>query len=421
MVDVIIICALFDEYQALLNTNTGENSWKKEFIDGWSVATTILNTSSGPLSIMATWQNFMGREQAISATTLLLQKYNTIRCICMTGICAGRKGKVHLGDVIFADRLWSYDNGKSVVIDGIESFQGDHLQFKPNNKILQRMQSFQPIINPWISQRPKYSLDYQEKWLMLKLLDGEKPENNDNYKTFCPSINEVLSRLRVKEWINHSNIDLTESGKLQALKFKEQSIFGLQDDPDFKVHVAPIATGGSVKEDKNIFDDLSDRDMRKVLGIDMEASALGALGEILNIPVIIAKAVSDYGDNFKDDTYRHFSSRAAAECMIQLIMNCADIILDNEQKSFEKVKTPVNNNELIDQLSSLYYDINSIRALWVRSGGKPSDISNINNISDLWFDLIFKASNGSIVTIKKLVDKAVLDFPQNDYLKKYID
>jgi nucleoside phosphorylase len=98
----------------------------------------------------------------------------------------------------------------------------------------------------------------------------------------------------------------------------------------FSLHIAPMATGSTVKEDEKIFNYLADRDMRKVLGIDMEASGLAALGEILDIPIIISKAVSDYGDTFKDDTYRHFASRAA-ECLIKLLINCSDLILDNQE------------------------------------------------------------------------------------------
>ena len=74
MTDVLIICALRDEYKALLQTLDGETSWKEEFVDGWTVAKANIESPSGSLSLMATWQNFMGREQAIAATASLLQQ-----------------------------------------------------------------------------------------------------------------------------------------------------------------------------------------------------------------------------------------------------------------------------------------------------------------------------------------------------------
>lgn len=422
MSDVLIICALRDEYNALLKTIDGETSWKEEIVDGWTVAKATVATPSGALSLIATWQNFMGREQAIAATTSLLQQEkNRIKCICMTGICAGRRGKVHLGDVIFADRLWSYDSGKSVVINGIESFQGDQLQFRPNPKILQRMQSFSFDETNWLHFRPIYSLDYQEKWLMLQFLDGNQPANNEIFKTYCSNFTDVIKRLRNRNWITAKGFDLTEAGFNVASRLKEEYLFGLPNDPDFSVHVAPIATGNTVKEDENIFNYLADRDMRKVLGIDMEASGLAALGEILDIPIIISKAVSDYGDTFKDDTYRHFASRAAAECLIKLLINCSDLILDNQEiNELIPEVSALSNKGLINELSTLYYDVNSIRSIWVKSGGKPSDISNISNISDLWFELIHKATNGANVTVNDLIKNILTDFPKNQPLQKYV-
>jgi hypothetical protein len=127
----------------------------------------------------------------------------------MTGICAGRRGKVHLGDVIFADRLWSYDAGKSVVIDGVESFQGDQLQFRPNPKILQRMQSFKLEEAKWLNLRPLYSLDYQEKWLLLQLFEGTYLQIM-KYLDVLSKFPEVIKRLKNVTGLWLKDLNLTE-------------------------------------------------------------------------------------------------------------------------------------------------------------------------------------------------------------------
>ena len=107
--------------------------------------------------------------------------------------------------------------------------------------------------------------------------------------------------------------------------------------------------------------------------------------------------------------------------MIKLLINCADLILDRKESNELIIEDSIApHTTLINELSNLYYDVNSIRSIWVKSGGKPSDISNMSNISDLWFDLIHKANNGSNVTINDLVKNMMMEFPKNQSLQQYL-
>ena len=47
--------------------------------------------------------------------------------------------------------------------------------------------------------------------------------------------------------------------------------------PAWSVHVAPIATGNNVMRDSQLFGKLADS-MRTVLGVEMEAAAIAAIG-----------------------------------------------------------------------------------------------------------------------------------------------
>lgn len=263
---VLLICALKDEYDQVLQVTDGlmEPGWNEHpGPDGWIVADGRFTTAFGiSLNIRATHASHMGREQA-QATAAKLMQAQPVQCLAMCGICAGRRGKVALGDVIFADRLWSYDAGKLTVENGERRFQGDMLQYRPSPLWVQRMQHLTiPANAPWLS---------------------------------------------------------TASG--------------------FKHHVGPIATGAAVCEDADIFARLA-ASMRKVLGIEMEASALGALGEIHEIPVLIAKGVSDYGDANKDDRYQTFAARAAAECLIKLLRESAELLFKPSVASAAEDDTP---------------------------------------------------------------------------------
>jgi hypothetical protein len=40
----------------------------------------------------------------------------------MCGICAGVKGKVNIGDIVFADPVWDYQSGKFIKEDGVAKF-----------------------------------------------------------------------------------------------------------------------------------------------------------------------------------------------------------------------------------------------------------------------------------------------------------
>ena len=105
----------------------------------------------------------------------------------MSGICAGRRGKVELGDVIFAERLWSYDAGKSVLEDGREVFQGDMLQYRPPEKWVQHMQNIEiPASAQWLKERPLLPFEHQENWVLQRLVAGENPTEQHDFENACP-------------------------------------------------------------------------------------------------------------------------------------------------------------------------------------------------------------------------------------------
>lgn len=422
--DVLIICALYDEFKALMDVTDGLiDPWSIEDSAGWKVAHCKLQTDYGEMVVQATWQAFMGREQAIATTALLLQETN-FGCIAMTGICAGRSGKVNLGDVIFADRLWSYDVGKIIVEEGSSVFLGDELQFKVDSKILQRMQSLVIPYGNWLDARPKFPLEHQENWVLLELYENRIPSNNPLFKESCPNWVEVILRLITRNWVDQ-DLSLTQDGFSNAKKLKTLYPHELPPVADFKVEVAPIGTGALVVEDKGIFPRLA-KSMRKVLGIDMEASGLATLGDILDIPVIVVKGVSDYGDPLKDDNYRYFAARAAAECLIKLLRNSADLIklqVAPLQVPNLNVQTEYSIDmplDLISELANQYSDIESIRSFWERAGGKRSQVEYILHPEDLWQRLWQKSIKGADVTPKAVLTTALQNSPHNNVLKKYL-
>lgn len=447
VIDVLIICALKDEYDQLLNVTDGLLS------DGWIKGTdpsgriiaeaSFDNVTELPLTVRATWASHMGREQASALASALIQS-NNVRCIAMSGICGGRRGQASLGDVIFADRLWSYDTGKLVVEDGVSKFEGDTLQFHPSNLWVQRMQALSVSIESWSLKRPALPLENQEDWVLLRLLKKEIPSEHPDFSNKCPEWPETIRRLRQKKWIELP-LNLTELGLSRASELALLYPCNLPEPDGFEVRVAPIATGAAVIEDEGIFPKLANN-MRKVLGVDMEASALAAFGDIHGVPIIVAKAVSDFGDPYKDDRYRHFGAHASAQCLIKLLRESADLLpqrhniepasspptskssrynsnLVSSRKCIDNIpldKDCYTDEDLIEVLSEEYPDVRDARAVWIRAGGKGAEIESISRPKDMWQKTWLRSTQGASVTPKALLMSAASDLPNNSIINHYL-
>lgn len=178
-VDVLLICALKEEYDQVLKVKDGliYPAWEECVVaDGWIVSDGSFETPSGiRLNIRTTWSSHMGREQAQAVASKLIL-LRPVHCIAMSGICAGWRGKVNLGDVIFADRLWSYDAGKRTKENGVYVVKKDTLPYILEKTWVQRMQNFVvPSNAPWLETRPAVPLESQENWVLLRMLHGENP------------------------------------------------------------------------------------------------------------------------------------------------------------------------------------------------------------------------------------------------------
>lgn len=431
VVDVLLICALKDEYDQVLKVTDGLTTpgWgEHQLANGWIVADGRFTNAFGvPLKIRATHASYMGREQVQAMASKLIHEQPT-RCIAMSGICAGRRDKVALGDVIIAERLWSYDAGKLTIENEKKQFQGDILQYRPSSGWLQQMQHLRiPSNTPWLLDRPEFPLEYQEDWVMLRILDRTEPHQHPDFDKECPNWSEVLPRLWRREWLDKT-LELTAAGREHAKELNQLYRNGLSKPTGFQIHVAPMATGATVTEDTGIFPRLAES-MRKVLGVEMEASALGALGECHGIPVLVVKGVSDYGDSFKDDRYRNFAARAAAECLISLLRDGAKLLLNQIPGTRSAVnlanisiQTSMKNIpiDLIQVLAEEYPDVRDARALWQRAGGKASEVESISRPRDLWQRLWLRSMQGASACPGALLQEALKDLPDNEVLHRYI-
>jgi nucleoside phosphorylase len=333
--DVLIITALLDELEAVLTFGDGgKDSWAADRDpDGLPFHYRELPRQTGgePLRVAVASFDEMGGDMTASRATALL-KFLDPACLAMCGICAGKKKDVFLGDVIVADRVYRYDSGKfSATKRGKDGFRVEEFfhDFKTFNlKDTWRVDAaYFAREKDWAAElvqaRP-ISLETQQQWFLRALLEHEQhgvaaPDKHPDRKRYCPAFATVRDRLRRRGLLVNKPgvLVLTEEGRGYAIDLCHDE--DPPKDPDFRIHVGSIATAEVVQKDPELFERL-EKIGRKTLGAEMEAAALGQVGEQLGRPTLIVKAVSDYGDEDKDDAFREFAARASAQVLIRLLL-----------------------------------------------------------------------------------------------------
>jgi nucleoside phosphorylase len=330
-VDVLIVTAVKEEWDAVLAVDTGAvpgSVWKPRPEETGPEVVYRNFTVEGGVLRFAVVQSFgMGREQAAITATSLLERHPEIRCLAMCGVCAGRRGDVALGDVIIADRTWPYDAGKlKVTVDEqghrAERFQGDMDLYRihpPEWK--QRAERFQPDPTaPWIKDRPS-SYEEQGDWVLERLAKNVDPVAHADRPVKCPDWGKVLEHLWKVKRLKEGEVKLTPAGRKHIRRRMTLEPDGLRESGPFKVVVGPIASGAPVVQDPTIFDRLAETGgMRKVVGLEMETSAILTLAYLRKVPhAVVMKGVMDHADAFKSDNMKAFAARASAECLFAFV------------------------------------------------------------------------------------------------------
>lgn len=111
--DVAIITALeHTELEAVLKINN--LNWEEINIEGHSYhLSEFVDKQNNKIKVVATASERMGTSAASIITTKVSFHFNP-RLMIMSGICAGVKGKVDLGDIVVADHVWDWSAGKII-------------------------------------------------------------------------------------------------------------------------------------------------------------------------------------------------------------------------------------------------------------------------------------------------------------------
>ncbi|WP_437923811.1 pentapeptide repeat-containing protein [Sorangium sp. So ce291] len=337
-IDALVITALQLELDAVLALGEGgERGWQ-EALDpsGFryhlrEIPREPARPGAAPLRVAAAWSGQMGEGAAAVRATDVVNHLDPA-CLAMCGICAGARGEVSLGDVIVAQRVYSYDHGKLIATTDGHGRRSEALIRDIETYNLERTWAMdaayfardRDLRAALAEERPR-SLASQERWLLHRLFDHERagaplPTEHPELAARCPRYSELVLLLREKGLLAKRPGVLKLTKKAKALVQEEllRHPRGLPDDPPLRVHVGPIATGKTVREDPELFSRLR-REVRTTLGAEMEAAAIGYVAERMGRRSIIVKAVSDHGDHEKDDAFQAFAARASARFLLAFL------------------------------------------------------------------------------------------------------
>lgn len=318
--DVCIVCALAEEAKALLDVVSEQ--CHTTFISRTSPrygydfeTTTIQNNLGEPLALHISWLPRVGPQETILHLSRVPEEYHP-RFVAMTGICAGDRLRVSLGDLVVADRLYTYDSGKFVTYEqGRAVHDHDVMTYQLDDNILRFVSLFdqwKPLVKR-LSRPP--SKRQQREWLLNRLLDEQTPSLRQmpqkELQRYAPDWRRIINELQ-----QGPNPLLTPALALRERSRIEQLRYGLHpfpytDPQEARCHIKPMASGSAVRSDSP-FKDIQ-IPVRGTVAVEMEGAAFGRVtASVPGLRWLVVKGVSDYADSDKDDSYHQYASVASS-------------------------------------------------------------------------------------------------------------
>jgi nucleoside phosphorylase len=325
LIDILLIAAIPEEFEAAKATFTA----RVDTDDGVRDWQAIDPTSSFPyyqgrfdyrgqplFSIAIAQSPRMGGITTGQLAAVLVERLKP-KAVVMCGVCAGNPGDVALGDVVVSELAYQYDEGRRTK----EGFEPDHRQQPASRQWKAAAKALNPADLPSYGIADRADARY---WLMEQLHRGADPLSHparDRY--FGPG-----------EWAAMIN-ELRQAGILKSkgvLALTRKGIAETRDasntNPDpllrlpFAIKAGPIASGNVVVKDGITWDMLKRHGVRSVIGLEMEAAAIGYAAISAEVADwIVIKGVMDHADPNKDDRYKSFAARASAEVLRALLVD----------------------------------------------------------------------------------------------------
>lgn len=247
--DVAFICALRSECAAVRANGWTWSALDVPHDDGIYYQAPFTKADGRPGKAVAAVATRMGLPAAAAATMKLIMRFKP-RYLFMTGIMGGVDGRVKLGDLVVANPVWDWGSGKWTGSQG----DGSAASFE---------------VDPF-----QFTLDSSLERMALRLEeDGAE-----------------LYRIR-------------------------KSFGNGAPEWDLKLRIGAVASGAAVLADQGTLDRIKEQH-RKLLGVEMEAYGFFSAATDAPHPkplCLCIKAVVDFGNGHKDDTYQAYGAHVSAK------------------------------------------------------------------------------------------------------------
>jgi nucleoside phosphorylase len=322
-IDVLVVAALQEEFDAVREVaargvagDPGVQSWEEHDEEPPPYHLGRYRLAGGGLLHVALARPIEMGGAATGAVAGPLTERLRPRCLAMSGVCAGNPAEVVLGDVIFASFAYRYQAGKQTTA----GFHPDNRQTAAYESWIRAAQDL-PLVG--LSTNGPATEDEARRWVLERLAAGEDPRTHRARSRYIAN-NEwaaVLAALESDGLITMP-VDrprLTKAGREHIQRASYLDVTPPHTLP-YCIKVGPMASGDIVVKDGMTWDRLRAQGVETVAGLEMEAATVARTASSRNdLPWIVVKGVMDYADPGKDDRFKPFAARAAAEVMFRLL------------------------------------------------------------------------------------------------------
>lgn len=193
--DVAVICALQEELEYVKQSLNNVHNCERDD-DDFIYFSGCYNVEGKIIKVITTCSTQMGMAASATITTKMIHIFCP-KYVVMTGIAAGVKGKVNMGDAVVAEYAWDYGAGKDI------------LDESGNNKHKNTIQQIH-IDSDIAGKVRKLQLDEEFKKVVKKEFKKKKPKNNFSIimGPVASGASVIANPTKVKEIIDNQIRDL---------------------------------------------------------------------------------------------------------------------------------------------------------------------------------------------------------------------